>query len=190
MERSFRNFTKFFLACLYLSALTIGGGYVIVPLMQKSFVEKHGWLDEEEMLSLVAIAQSSPGAIAINTANLVGWKLFGFAGAVVGVIGTALPPMIIIVIISIFYLQFRELPVVANVLAGMTAGVAALIMDAVYTMLSKLIKDRKLLPILLCVGAFAVAFFTGVNIVFILIFCAAFGGIIGGRINSKEDKLL
>jgi chromate transporter len=190
MQKTFHNFIRFFLACVYLSALTIGGGYVIVPLMQKSFVEKYGWLEEEEMLSLVAIAQSAPGAIALNTANLVGWKLLGFWGAVVGVVGTILPPMIIILILSAFYLQFRDHPIVSAVLAGMTAGVAALILDAVCTMIGKLIGNRKLLPPVVCAVAFFIAFFTGVNIVWILICSAVFGGLIGLRKDSKGGGLL
>ncbi|MDR0853302.1 MAG: chromate transporter [Clostridiales Family XIII bacterium] len=190
MEKNLRNFIRFFGACVYLSAFTVGGGYVIVPLMQKNFVEKYGWIDEKEMLSFVSIAQSAPGSIAINTANLVGWKLFGFAGAVVAVVATILPPLLITFVISIFYMNFRDNEIVRAVLTGMTAGIAALIMDVVCTMLGKLFRDRKVLPVIIFAAAFLLAVFTPINVVFILIFCAAFGVIIGSRTDKKGRDLL
>ncbi|MDR1797702.1 MAG: chromate transporter [Clostridiales Family XIII bacterium] len=176
-----KNHLELFLACAGVSALTLGGGYVIVPLMQKNFVERYGWFSEEEMLEIVALGQSAPGSIALNTANLVGWRTLGLSGAIAGVCGSILPPMAIILVVSMFYLRFRDNAVVAAALLGMTAGVSALIMDAVCTMLYKIIGARKILPILLCAGAFAAAFFFGANAVYILVFCAVFGVLVGAR---------
>jgi chromate transporter len=191
MEKTPCNYWKLFFACMGVSALTVGGGYVIVPLMQKRFVEKLGWIDEKEMLEIVAIGQSAPGSIAVNTANLIGWRLLGFPGMVVAVAGSVLPPMLIILLVSVFYLRFRDNPLVSAALAGMTAGAAALVMDAVCTMLYKIIGARRALPVLLCFGAFAAAFFLGANVVFVLVFCAAFGAIAGSRrlesIEGRED---
>ena len=99
---------KLFLSTLYLSAFTFGGGYVIVTLMRKKFVSEYHWIDENEMLDLVAIAQSAPGAIAVNGAIVVGYKLAGIIGIIVSVTATILPPFIIISIISVFYSFFRE----------------------------------------------------------------------------------
>ncbi|MDR3305739.1 MAG: chromate transporter [Clostridiales Family XIII bacterium] len=185
MEKNVRNCFRLFWACVYLSALTVGGGYVIVPLMQKKFVEELGWLREDEMLSFVAIAQSAPGAIAVNTANLVGWKLMGFPGAAVALAGTILPPMVIIIIAALLYQRFRGIPAVGAVFLGMSAGVGALIMDAVCTMLGGILKRRKAPPVCLCAAAFAAAFFLHVNVVWILICAAVFGIIAGSRANSK-----
>ena len=94
---------KLFISTLYLSAFTFGGGYVIVTLMKKKFVDEYHWIEENEMLDLVAIAQSAPGPIAINGAIVVGYKLAGMIGVLVAIIGTVLPPFLIISIISIFY---------------------------------------------------------------------------------------
>ena len=97
---------KLFLSTLYLSAFTFGGGYVIVTLMKTKFVNQYHWIDEEEMLDLVAIAQSSPGAIAVNGAIVVGYKLGGIPGMLLSVLGAIIPPMVILSLISLFYDAF------------------------------------------------------------------------------------
>ena len=93
---------KLFFACLYLSTFTFGGGYVIVTLLKEKFVDHYHWIEEDEMLDLVAIAQSSPGAIAVNGAIIVGYKLAGIPGMLVSVIGAIIPPMVILSVISVF----------------------------------------------------------------------------------------
>lgn len=118
---------KIFISTLYLSAFTFGGGYVIVTLMKKKFVDDYHWIEENEMLDLVAIAQSSPGAIAVNGAIVVGYKLAGILGTIVAIIGTVIPPFLIISIISFCYNAFRSNYFVSQMLEGMQAGVGAVI---------------------------------------------------------------
>ena len=127
MERKETLLKKIFLSTLYLSAFTFGGGYVIVTLMKKQFVDELHWIDEEEMLDLVAIAQSSPGAIAVNGAIVVGYKLAGIAGVLTAVLGTVIPPFLIIAAVSACYQAFRNNQLVAWMLEGMQAGVLSLI---------------------------------------------------------------
>ena len=103
MENKRRVLWKLFVSTLYLSAFTFGGGYVIVSLLKKKFVDEYHWIENEEMLDLVAIAQSSPGAIAVNGAIVVGYKLAGMAGTVIAILGTIIPPFLIISAISVFY---------------------------------------------------------------------------------------
>ena len=105
----FHKYKKLFFSTFQLSACTFGGGFVIIPLMRKKFVDELGWIDEDEMLDLTAIAQSSPGAIAVNASILVGYHVAGFLGAMLTVLGTILPPLIIISIISMFYRAFRDI---------------------------------------------------------------------------------
>ncbi len=119
-----------FLTTLYISAFTFGGGFVIVTFMKHKFVDELHWIDEQEMLDFTALAQSCPGAIAVNAAILVGWNVYGFAGMIVATLGTILPPMIILSIVSFFYAIFSTNVWVAVVLKGMQAGVAAVILDA------------------------------------------------------------
>ena len=96
MENKKKVLLKIFISTLYLSAFTFGGGYVIVTLMKKKFVDEYRWIEEDEMLDLVAIAQSAPGAIAVNGAIVVGYKLAGSAGALTAIIATIIPPFVII----------------------------------------------------------------------------------------------
>ena len=103
---SLQKYKKLFFSTFKLSACTFGGGFVIIPLMRKKFVEELGWIQEDEMMDLAAIAQSSPGAIAVNASILVGYHVAGIPGAMLTVLGTVLPPLIIISIISTFYQAF------------------------------------------------------------------------------------
>ena len=102
-----------FLSTFYLSAFTFGGGYVIVTLMKRKFVDELHWIDEDEMLDLVAIAQSAPGAIAVNGAIVVGYKLAGVTGLLTAVLGTVLPPFLILSVISVCYEAFRSMTLIA-----------------------------------------------------------------------------
>ena len=111
-----------FLTTLYISAFTFGGGFVIVTFMKHKFVDELHWIDEQEMLDFTALAQSCPGAIAVNAAILVGWNVYGFAGMIVATLGTILPPMIILSVVSFFYAIFSTNVWVAVVLKGMQAG--------------------------------------------------------------------
>lgn len=130
MERSnMQKYKKLFLSTFELSAFTFGGGFVIIPLMRKKFVEELGWIEEQEMMDLAAIAQSSPGAIAVNASILVGYHTAGIPGAMLTVLGTVLPPLIIISVISLFYQAFRDNAIVNLAMSGMLCGVAAVIFD-------------------------------------------------------------
>lgn len=171
-----------------LSAFTFGGGYVIVPLMQKRFVKELKWIDEDEMLDLVAIGQSAPGPIAINTSILVGYRMAGIPGAFLTVFGTVLPPLITITVISFFYIAFRDNPIIQALLRGMQAGVAAVIVDVVINMAAKIIKNKVILPIVVMALAFAAASFFNVNILIILLICGAMGAYTTFRVIRKEGK--
>ena len=122
---------KLFFSTLYLSAFTFGGGYVIVTLMKQKFVDELHWIEEEEMLDLIAIAQSAPGAIAVNGAIVVGYKLCGLLGALVAIFATIIPPFLIITVISFFYELFRDNFVVSSLLSGMIMA-AAFVAACVY----------------------------------------------------------
>ena len=158
-----------------MSACTFGGGFVIVPLMRKRFVEELGWIEEQEMLDMTAIAQSSPGAIAVNAAILVGYHVAGISGALLTVLGTVIPPMIIISVISMFYQAFRDNPVVNLVMAGMLCGVAAVIFDVVIDMTKTLFEKKKILPVLVLIGAFIAVRFFSVNILLVILVCGIIG---------------
>ncbi|MGO5543589.1 chromate transporter [Blautia sp. HCP3S3_H10_1] len=166
---------KLFFASLYLSTFTFGGGYVIVTLLKEKFVDQYHWIDEEEMLDLVAIAQSSPGAVAVNGAIVVGYKLGGIPGMVLSVLGAILPPMVILSLISMFYNAFRSNFYIAVLLKGMTAGVGAVIISVVYDMGKKIVKAKDWVNVVIMAASFCASYFLNVNIIYIILAVALFG---------------
>lgn len=171
------KYRKLFFSTFKLSACTFGGGFVIIPLMRKKFVEELGWIEEDEMLDLTAIAQSSPGAIAVNASILVGYHVAGFPGALFTVLGTVLPPLIMISIISLFYQAFRDNFVVNMAMAGMLCGVAAVICDVVINMAQVVFQKKRILPVLVMIGSFAAVHFFSVNIIIVILACGVIGAV-------------
>ena len=163
---------KIFVSTLYLSTFTFGGGYIIVTLMKKKFVDEYHWIEEKEMLDLVAIAQSSPGAIAVNGAIVVGYKLAGILGAVVSIFGTIIPPFAIISIISVGYNAFRDNYIVSQLLEGMQAGVGAVIASVTFEMGGQIGKEKDTVSILIMAGAFLASCILKV---YIVIMCGILG---------------
>ncbi len=178
---------KLFKATFLLSAFTFGGGFVIVSLFKKKFVEELQWLDEDEMLDITAIAQSSPGPIPINASVILGYRMAGIPGSLTAILGTALPPMIIISVISHFYAQFRSNRIIAIALQVMRAGVAAVIFDVVINLGKNVIKTRRILYILLMIGAFVAAVIFDASAMLIILGCL-FVGIADLLITMKKTK--
>lgn len=170
-----RMLWKLFKATFLLSAFTFGGGFVIVSLMKKKFVEELAWLEEDEMLDITAIAQSSPGPIPINASVILGYRMYGVIGSLVAILGTALPPMIIISLISVFYTQFRSNRVIAVALQVMRAGVAAVIFDVVINLAKNVLNTRRLLYVALMVLAFVCKVFLGVDAAILILSCLGIG---------------
>lgn len=164
-----------FLSTLYLSTFTFGGGYVIVSLMKKEFVDARHWIDEEEMLDLVAIAQSAPGAIAVNGAIVVGYKLAGILGALVAISGTVIPPFVIISVLSVCYQAFRSNQLAAQMLSGMQAGVGAVIASVAFDMGRAVVKEKDMLSVLILIFSFILACTGKVNIIWIILGCGILG---------------
>lgn len=167
--------TRLFFSVFKLSACTFGGGFVIVPLMRKRFVEELGWIGEQEMLDMTAIAQASPGAIAVNASILVGYRVAGVPGALLTVLGTVTPPLILISIISSFYQAFRDNAIVGLVMAGLLCGVAAVILDVVIDMAKPILQKRRPVPVLILLGAFVAVRFFGVNVILVILVCGTLG---------------
>lgn len=166
---------KIFWATFMISAFTFGGGYVIITLIKKRFVDDYHWIDEEEMLDMVAISQSAPGPIAINGSIVVGYKLAGVLGAGAAILGTVLPPFIIISVISLFYEAFKNNAVFIDILSGMQAGVSAVIASVVYDMASNVVKKKKIDSVVIMIAAFIATCVYNVNVVYVVLACIALG---------------
>ena len=179
---------RLFFSMLYISVFTFGGGFVIVTFMKRKFVDELKWIDEREMLDMTALAQSSPGAIAVNAAIQVGWKVAGFPGMITAVLGTVIPPMTILSVISLFYQAFAENHYVALALRGMQCGVAAVILDVSVSLGKNVIKARQAVHMTVMAAAFIATFFFGVNVIWIIL-CAAAAGILTAVAGREEGRI-
>ncbi len=180
---------QLFKSTFSLSAFTFGGGFVIVSLMKKKFVEELKWLDEDEMLDITAIAQSSPGPIPINASVILGYRMHGIIGSLVAVLGTSLPPMIIISIISVFYTQFRENKIIATALQVMRAGVAAVIFDVVINLAKNVCNTRRAMYIGLMIVSFICTYFFNISAMIIILSCLGIG-ILDFLWNMRKDRTI
>lgn len=174
---------KLFLSTLYLSTFTFGGGYVIITLLKNKFVDELHWIDEEEMMDLVAIAQSSPGAIAINGSIVVGYKLAGVPGILCAIIGAVIPPFVILTSISFFYTAFKNNFIIQALLSGMRCGVGAVIISVVYDMGSGVAKSKDIVLLIIMAAAFIANYCFKVNVIFIILITALIGA---GRTIRRE----
>ncbi len=126
-----------------IGLFTIGGGYVMLPVIQRTMVEEKKWIEEEQFLRVIALSQSVPGALAINTAFQVGFRLYGAKGAFFAVLGTALPSFLIILLIASYLMDYRDHPLVISAFQGILPAVVALIVAAAWRLGRNAVKDWK-----------------------------------------------
>lgn len=177
-----------FLSTLYLSAFTFGGGYVIITLLKNKFVDELKWISEEEMLDFVAIAQSSPGPIAVNGAIVIGYKICGFPGILVAVLGAIIPPFVILTVISAFYAAFKTNPYIQSLLFGMKSGVSAVIVSVVWDMAFGIVKKKDLFLIVIMVAAFILNYYLKVNVILIIV-ATLIIGILRSLIKARGERV-
>ncbi|MGN0165330.1 MAG: chromate transporter [Lachnospiraceae bacterium] len=175
MKKDYSKLWTLFKSMFMLSACTFGGGFVIVSLMKNKFVEELKWLDDDEMLDVTAITQSAPGPLPVNASVIIGYRMAGVVGSLTAVLGTILPPMIIISVISLFYEQFRTNPYIATALQVMRAGVAAVIFDVVINLAGNVIKTKRILYIAMMLIAFIATYLLDVSAMVIILTCLGIG---------------
>ena len=175
MKKDCSKLWTLFKSMFMLSACTFGGGFVIVSLMKKKFVEELKWLEEDEMLDVTAITQSAPGPLPVNASVIIGYRMAGVAGSLTAILGTILPPMIIISIISVFYEQFRTNPYIATALQVMRAGVAAVIFDVVINLAANVWKTKRILYITMMIVAFSATYLLDVSAMIVILTCLGIG---------------
>ena len=184
MEKA-KRCLKLFLTFLRIGAFTFGGGYAMIPLIQRETVEKHKWISDDDILEIIAIAESTPGPIAINSATFVGYKVAGFWGSFCATFGVVLPSYIIISIISLLLKQFHDIQAVKYAFFGIRAGVLALILKSLWTMFKKIKKE--VIPYIIMALSFILAAFTEINVLFIIAGSAIFG-IAASIITERKEK--
>ena len=175
MKKDYSKLWVLFKSMFVLSACTFGGGFVIVSLMKKKFVEELQWLEEDEMLDVTAITQSAPGPLPVNASVIIGYRIAGVIGSLTAILGTILPPMIIISIISLFYEQFRTNPYISMALQVMRAGVAAVIFDVVINLAKNVIHTKRILYIIMMIAAFLATYILDISAMFVILTCLGIG---------------
>lgn len=166
-----------------IGGLTFGGGYAMLPILQREVVTERKWCTEEEVLDMYAIGQCTPGVIAVNTATYVGYKQAGFIGGVFATLGVISPSIIIICLIAAILKNFLDIPVVAHALAGIRIVICALMINTVITMARKGIVD--MLGVFLFVAAFLLACFTPIPIA-LLVIIAGIIGIVAKKVRGEN----
>jgi len=169
LKKSLTLFITFF----KIGAFTFGGGYAMIPLIEKEVVEKKGWIESRDILDVFAIAESTPGPIAINTATFIGYKIAGVFGAFCATLGVVLPSFIIISVISAVLTAFANLQAVQFAFRGIRAGVLALIIKALVSMYKQCPKNAY--GYVVMGAAFVLTAFLKVNVLLVLIGSAVFG---------------
>ncbi len=176
-----------FKSCFVISACTFGGGLVIISMLQKKFVDDLHWIDADEVMDIVAIAQACPGVMAVNASIIIGYRIAGCAGALLTVLGTVTPPMVILTIISHFYLQFRSNRIVSLVLRGMQAGVVAVMLNVTVNMISNVLRGRDVFSFVLLILAIFAAVVLKMDIILVLLMCGIAGGA-AACVKSMREK--
>lgn len=160
---------KLFQSTFLISAFTVGGGFVIIPLLRAKYVDEYGWLDDKETLNLVSIAQSMPGVVAVNAAIILGYRMAGLRGALTALAATILPPLVTLSVISCAYDWFATNPYVRYALKGMQCGATALIVNVAIDLLQKQWRKKLLWPLAIIVGTFVANFFFDVKIMLLVV---------------------
>lgn len=181
----FQLIRQLFLIFFKIGAFTFGGGYAMIPLIQKEVVENRKWITDEDILDIIAIAESTPGPIAINSATFVGYKVAGFWGGAAATMGVVLPSFVIILIISFILNQFQNLKAVKYAFFGIRAGVLALLIKALWSMYTKCPKSG-IAYIIMAAAFVAVAVFD-IGVLWVIVGCAV-TGIISSLITMRRTK--
>lgn len=156
-----------------IGLFTFGGGYAMLPMMERELIEKNKWITNEEMLAYYAIAQCTPGVVALNAATFVGYKRKGVAGAVAATLSVALPSSFIILLIATFLSAFSEYAIVSRIFTGIRVCVGVLIINAVFRLIKAGVKG--VLGVILLLGAFALPAFFSASPVFVILGAALCG---------------
>lgn len=185
MNDKIKKVCQLFLTFLKIGTFTFGGGYAMIPLIQKETVDKRGWITDSDILEIIAIAESTPGPIAINAATFVGFRVGGFLGALLATLGIILPSFLIIFCISFVLKEFQSVKLVQQAFYGIRIAVLALIIKALWSMYKQCPKNT--ISYILMTAAFVLTAFLGINVLVVISGCAIFG-LISSMIIARRDK--
>ncbi len=164
---------ELFIAFAKVGVMTFGGGYAMIPILEREIVDNHGWATEEELMDYYAVGQCTPGIIAVNTATFIGNKIRGVLGGIVATIGMVFPSLVIITVIAAALTNFADIPAVKSAFAGIRVCVCVLIFNAVIKLWKKAVTDKGAL--VLCLAVFLLSVFFDISPVVFVLLCAAAG---------------
>ena len=187
-RKSMRELLDLFTAWFRMGLFTFGGGYAMLPMIQREVIEKHHWATEEEVMDYYAIGQCTPGVIAVNTATFIGYRIHGVAGGIIATLGVVSPSLIIITLISALISNFSDLPVVRHALAGISVAVCVLMFVSIEKLIKRGLKDVP--GWIIFAAAFVLAYFTKISTVLLVIGAGAAGYLImqAGKCREKKEK--
>ena len=164
---------QLFLSFAQIGVMTFGGGYAMIPMLERELVDKRGWVTREELMDYYAVGQCTPGIIAVNTGTFVGYKLAGWPGGVVASLGVVFPSVVIITVIAGVLSNFADIPAVKSAFAAIRVCVCVLIFNAVLKLWKSAVKDKAALVLFLIV--FLLSLFFDISPVIFVLLCAAAG---------------
>lgn len=168
-----KQYWELFLAFARIGVMTFGGGYAMIPILEREIVEKRGWATSEELMDYYAVGQCTPGVIAVNTSTFIGRKQAGIPGGIAATLGVIFPSLLIITVIAGILTNFAELPAVKSAFAGIRVCVCVLIFNAVVKLWKSAVPDKAALA--LCLLVFALSVLLDLSPVVYVLFCAAAG---------------
>ena len=177
-----KQLVKLFLAFARVGVMTFGGGYAMIPILEREIVDRHGWATEEELMDYYAVGQCTPGVIAVNTATFIGYKVAGPVGGVIATFGVVFPSLVIITLIAGILTSFADVPAVKSAFAGIRVCVCVLIFNAVLKLWKKAVVDKVTLALFL--GVFLLSVFFDISPIVFVVFCAV-AGIVVTRMGVK-----
>ena len=176
------RYLELFLTFAKVGVMTFGGGYAMLPILQREVVERKGWASEEELADYFAIGQCTPGVIAVNTATFVGKKLSGIRGGLVATAGVIFPSVVIITVIAALISNFADIPAVIHIFGGIRVCVCVLILNAVVKLWKKTVVDK--ITLVIFIAVFILAVFIDITpVVFVVM--AALAGLLIGSFKAK-----
>lgn len=181
---------QLFLSMMKIGCVAFGGGYAIIALLESEFVTKRQWIDHDEFMDVVAIAESTPGPIALNVATYIGYKLRGFFGATMATVGICVPSFVIMYLVSLFYEQFMEIRIIAAAFKGIQICMVYLIASAGLKMLKKMKKTvfNKTVYAVACVGMIGCSLLDIQISSVAFIFAAGLAGLTAFFVKTKQEK--
>ncbi len=177
-----KDLWQLFLAFARVGVMTFGGGYAMIPILEREIVDRHGWATEEELMDYYAVGQCTPGVIAVNTATFIGYKVAGNLGGIIATLGVVFPSLVIITLIAGILTSFAEVPAVKSAFAGIRICVCVLIFNAVLKLWKKAVVDKATLVLFL--GVFLLSVFFSVSPIVFVVVCAV-AGIVLTRMGVK-----